>query len=134
MTKRPERRQVARLTVPVQFSGPGREAHEVRLVDLSPKGARIEHFRPLPNWTLCILVLPPALGGIRLQGEAVWSRAVGRKQVAEGERLVYYQSGVTFKWLTAAQQTALTAALQILQAAQAAPPPAGREAVGEGGA
>jgi hypothetical protein len=109
---------VARLSLPAELSGPGLEEEQVRLLDLSPAGARIEHCRPLPNWALCFLFLPPALGGVRLQGEAVWSRMVGQKQVAEGKRLVYYQSGVAFRWLTAAQRTALTAALQLLRAAQ----------------
>jgi hypothetical protein len=87
-------------------------------VDLSPQGARIEHFRPLPTWTPYFLDLPRALGGIRLQGEVLWSRRGGRKRVVAGKRLVYYQSGLTFRWLTTEQRAGLAAALEILTAAQ----------------
>ncbi len=127
MVKRRERRHIARLTVPLQLSGPtGPEARQLRLWDLSADGARIEHFRALPDWSISFVELPPALGGLRLQGEVVWSRVVGWKRVADGRRLVSYQSGVTFRWLTAAQQTALTSALQVLgdtQEPAATPPP-----------
>ena len=123
MVKRPERRHVARLSVPAHLSSPGLEAHEVRLVDLSPLGARIEHFRPLPGWNTCFLVLPQSLGGVRLQGKATWSRVVGRKLGAEGEPQLYYQSGLTFLYLKPDQWAGLTAALEILQAAQEARPP-----------
>ena len=125
MDNRPERRHLARLSLPAELSGPGLEAHEVRLCDLSPQGARIEHFRPLPDWNMCLLVLPQALGGLRLQGKAIWSRALGRKQIAKGEKQVSYQRGLTFTFLTPDQREGLTAALKILEAAQEAPPPAG---------
>jgi len=118
MVENRERRRVARLPVPLQLSGPGPEAGQVRLCDLSPDGARIEHVHALSDRTLCFLDLPRALRGVRLQGEVVWSREVGWKQGAEGKSLVYYQSGLPFRFLTAAQQTALTFALQILRAVQ----------------
>lgn len=53
MAKQPERRRVARLLIPLQFSSPGLEEQPVRLVDLSREGARIEHARPLPDWNKC---------------------------------------------------------------------------------
>jgi len=118
MTKQIRRRHVARLLVPAQLAGPRRGLHQVRLVDLSPQGARIEHFRPLPTWTPYFLDLPRALGGIRLQGEVLWSRRGGRKRVVAGKRLVYYQSGLTFRWLTTEQRAGLAAALEILTTAQ----------------
>jgi hypothetical protein len=89
-----------------------------RLADLSTQGARIEHFRPLPEWTPYVLDIPRALGGIRLQGEVLWSRRAGRKRVLRGKRLVYYQSGLIFRWLTPAQRAGLVAALDILKGAQ----------------
>ncbi len=67
----------------------------MRLLDLSPRDARIEHVRQLPDWTLYLLDLPRALGGVRLQGEVLWSRVSGYKAVGPGKRLVYYQSGLT---------------------------------------
>ena len=118
MAMTPERR-VARLLVPAQIAGPRRGLHQVRLLDLSSQGACIEHFRPLSDWTMYFLELPRALGGVRLQGEVLWCRKGGRRSVM-GKRLVSYQSGLTFRWLTPKQRAGLTAALEILQATQKA--------------
>jgi len=123
MATRPERRRVARLPIPSRFSGPGLEEQPVRLLDLSREGARIEHVRPVPDWNLCVLTLPPALGGIRLQGEVVWSRVMGPKLGPKGAPQIYHQSGLTFILLTPAQQDALAAALKRLKAAREPPPP-----------
>ncbi len=117
-----ERRRVARLPVPSQFNSPGLENEAVRLVDLSPEGACFEHVRPLPDWDTCFVVLPPALGGVRLQGELVWSRVGGRQPGADGKGQIYYQSGLHFTLLTPEQQAGLTAALHILKAAPESPP------------
>ena len=118
MATRRERRHVARLIVPAQLGSPRLGLQQVRLCDLSPEGARIEHFRPLPKWTLYFLDLFRVLGVVRLQGEVAWSRMGGRKPVAPGNRLVYYQSGLIFRWLTPEQQAGLAAALEFLTAAQ----------------
>ena len=124
MATSPERRHVARLTVPSHLSRPSpREEQEVRLVDLSPEGARIEHLRPMANWSMCFLDLPWALGGVRIQGEVIWSQAGESKPAADGKRLVHYQSGLAFRFLTPEQRAGLTAALEILQAAQEAHAP-----------
>jgi hypothetical protein len=42
----------------------------------------------------------------------------GHKPVA-GKRLVYYQSGLIFRWLTPEQQAGLAAAMKLPTAAQA---------------
>ncbi len=123
MTKTPER-HVARLLVPAQLAGPRRGRHQVRLLDLSPRGARIELIRQPPDWTLYLLDLPRALGGIRRQGEVLWSWVSGYKAVGPGDWLVVYQSELTFRWLTPEQRAGRTAVLERLSAAQAAPPPA----------
>jgi len=96
----------------------------VRLLDLSPDGACLEHPRPFANWDPCFMDLPPALGGIRLQGEVIWSRVGGRTPGAEGKQLVYYQSGLHFTLLTPEQLAGLMAALEILRSAQGASAPA----------
>ena len=85
MAKPPERRHVARLTIPAELSGPWQEGELVRVVELSAEGTRIEHLRPVPGWDVCFLDLPPALGGTRLQGRVVWSRLAGRKPMAGGK-------------------------------------------------
>ena len=119
MAKDPERRHVARLTIPPHLSRPSpREEQEVRLVDLSPQGARIEHLRPLADWGICFLDLPWALGGVRIQGKVVWSQAGESKPAADGKHLVHYQTGLTFRFLTPEQRAGLTAALEILRAAR----------------
>ncbi len=123
MAKQPERRRVPRLPIPSHLRGPGREEEPVRLLDLSPEGARLEHPRPLPDWKVCSLTLPPALGGGRLQGEVVWSRVLQRKRGPKGLGQLYHQSGLSFLLLTPAQQDALAAALKRLKAARERPPP-----------
>ena len=63
MVKTPERRHVARLTVPVPLSGPGLGSQQVRLCDLSPLCARIENVRPLLDKgkaSHCLFPGPPA--------------------------------------------------------------------------
>ncbi len=117
MGTRRERRHTVRLGVPSLLCSLGREDEEVRLVDLSPAGARIEHVRLIPDWKKWFLVLPRALGGARLQGEVVWSRVAGVRRNAEGERLVFFQSGMLFHLRTPAQRAGLAAALEILRAA-----------------
>ena len=123
MAKQSERRLVARLPIPSRFSGPGLEQQAVRLLDLSREGARIEHVHPVPDRKLCDLTLPPALGGVRLHGEVIWSHIAGYKPVVEGKSGLVYQSGLTFRWLTPKQRAGLAAALEILKAAQEPPPP-----------
>ena len=115
MARIPERRHVERLPVPAQLAGPRRGLHQVRLLDLSPEGARVEHVHPFPDRRLCFLDLPPALGGGSLQGEVVWSQEGGRKEVAEGDWVVSFESGLRFTVLTVGQQASLTAALDIVK-------------------
>ena len=116
MGTRRERRHIVRLAVPSLLCSLGLQDEEVRLVDLSPAGARIEHDHRIPDWKKWFLVLPRALGGARLEGEVVWSRVAGVRKNAEGERQVFYQSGMVFRLRTLAQQAGLAAALEILNA------------------
>ncbi len=118
MTTTPGRRRSPRFPVPAQLSGPWREDQLVRVIELSAEGTRIEHLRPVPDWGLCLVDLPPALGGTRLQGRVVWSRVAGGKPVAGGNWQDYYQSGLAFTPLTREQQDAVAAALEILKSVQ----------------
>ena len=135
MANIPERRHNARLTIPSQFSDPGLADQQVRLVDLSPKGARIEHLRVLVDRSMCFLYLPRALGGVRLRGQVIWSHITGFKPVVGGKSGVVYQSGLTFALLTPEQRAGLARALEILRSGQGASPPArpAGEAPGERG-
>jgi hypothetical protein len=122
MAKGLDRRHVARLPVPSQFSARGLALQPVRLIDLSPKGARIEHSDPLNEGLRCVIDLPPTLGRGTLSGRVVWTKLHRDEQGLEGERQRYYRSGLTWTGLTPEQQGALTAALELLTAAQGAPP------------
>ncbi len=115
MVETSERRRVARITVPWHLTGPGLEVRLVRLLELSAEGARIEHPEHLHEGLVCYVDLPPALGRVRLTGEVVWTRLHKGEQTFEGDKHVYYQSGLTFVGITPEQQTALAAALEILR-------------------
>ncbi len=120
MTETTERRRVARITVPSQIRGTGLENREVRLLDLSSEGARIAHEQVLQPGAPCALILPPALGPVRLPARIVWSQLSGGEQTLAGERLLH-QSGLAFRGLTPEQQTALAEALTKLQAVRGTP-------------
>ncbi len=117
MAETPDRRRVARITIPWHLSGPGLELRLVRILDLSPDGARIEHLEPLREGVVCFVDLPPALGRFRLSGRVVWTAVRGSEQTLEGERRLHYQSGLAFTGVTPEQQTALARALETLKAA-----------------
>ena len=123
MTNRPERRHLARLTIPSRFSGRGLEQQPVRLVDLSPKGARVEHPKRLNAGLMCFIDLPPALGHGSLSGRIVWTKLHRNEQTLEGKRQHYYRSGLAWTGLTPEQQGTLAAALELLKVAQKDPPP-----------
>ena len=118
MAKGVERRRSARLTIPSQLSDPGLETQRIRLVDLSPEGARIEHRDPLQPGMPCVVDLPPTLGRGSLSGRVVWTTLHRNEQTLEGERRHYYRSGLIWTWAAPGELGALTAALHILNAAQ----------------
>ena len=113
-----DRRRVARLSVPRRWGGGDLELHLVRLLDLSPRGARITHRQPLHAGGIGYVDLPPALGTVRLLGRVAWTRLQGTEQTFEGDRRSHYESGIEFTSLTSAQEKALADALSTLQAAQ----------------
>ena len=117
MVETPTHRRVARLSVPRRLSDPGLEIRLVRLVDLSPEGVRIEHPEPLNEGLACFIDLPPDLGRVRLTGRVVWTKLQKAEQTLEGERHVYYHSGLTWTTLSSEQQSTLAAALDKLRAA-----------------
>ena len=118
MAKGVERRRSARLTLPSQFSDHGLAVQRIRLVDLSPEGARIEHRDPLQPGMPCGVDLPLALGRGRLTGRVVWTTLHRNEQTLEGERQQYYRSGLIWTWAAPGELGALKNALRILKAAQ----------------
>jgi hypothetical protein len=115
MVETPERRRVARLTVPSHLGGFEVQFRLVRLLDLSAEGVRIEHPGHLHEGLVLFVDLPPALGGVRLLGKVVWTRLRKGEQTFEGDKHITYQSGLAFIGITPEQQTALAAALVILR-------------------
>ena len=111
----PERRQVARITVPQQLKGAGLERRLVRLVDLSATGARIEHTDPVHEGLVCDVDLPPALGRGRLKGKVVWTKLHKRGQTFEGDTRIFYQTGLAFLDIRPEQQAKLADALRLLE-------------------
>jgi hypothetical protein len=115
----PDRRCVARLTIPWQhFTRPGLELRPVRLLDLSSLGVRIEHAEPLHEGVVCYADLPPALGRASLTARVVWTKLHKAEQTFEGDKHRYYQSGLVFVGLTPEQQQKLAVALQTLKASE----------------
>ena len=116
MAKIPERRLSVRLTIPSELRDGLLEWHDVRLLDLSLKGARVEHYHSFPEGHLCFLELPLALGRIRLQGQVIWNELADRREAAKRLDWVPYQSGLRFTRITPEQRAGLTAALKRLKA------------------
>jgi hypothetical protein len=112
MADMPDRRRVARLVLPSHLRGQLLGSQEVRILDLSPIGVRIEHVEPVRPGASCILEFPPPLGPVQLTARVVWSLVRGAEQTPEGERRLHYQSGLAFIGVTAEQQAVLADALE----------------------
>ena len=118
MTEMAERRRVARVAVPWHLNGWVSETREVRLLDLSTSGVRIEHVEPLRPGSSCTLELPPPLGSLHLTARIVWSLVRGGEQTPDGERRLHYQSGLAFTGISPDQQTVLAGALGNINATE----------------
>ena len=90
MTDHQKQREVPRIALPQRPTARARATLEVRLLDLSLKGARIEHLNLLRPNSACDLELPAALGFLVLAAQVRWSRVDGTEPRAEGERLLIY--------------------------------------------
>lgn len=111
-----ERRRVARIPIAGRFGARAQARTDVRLIDLSPDGARIEHLDLLRPRSTCIFELPPAFGSSVLSAQVIHSSVIDTVQTSGGERLLRYQSGLAFFGATSDQQTALSSALERLAA------------------
>lgn len=111
MSQYPTQRGAPRFLVADRLGGLAAATLEVRLVDLSLSGARIEHDNPLRAGSVCHFEFPPTLGSLVLQVRVVHSALLGRGEAAEGESHGRYQSGLRFVNLTPDQQVALAAVL-----------------------
>ncbi len=116
MGKETDRREVARTAVPRRPRVKASEVQEVRLLDLSLKGARIEHLDVLQPGAPCHLQLPPTLGSLSLSAQVVWCTVVGRKPSPDGNRQFVSRTGLRFTKLTVTQETTLAGTLHELAA------------------
>ncbi len=118
MATRPDRRRVARLTVPAPLRDADLAHHPVHVLDLSRHGARVQHQTLLHHDVVYYLDLSPALEALRLTGRLVWMSLRRTEQTLEGVQRAYYESGIEFTGGTPEQQAALARALEKLQAVQ----------------
>lgn len=109
-----ERRRAPRIVIAGRLGGRAHAILDVRILDLSVTGARIEHLSPLSPGTPCTLGLPPAIGSMVLPARVVRSVVSGSEQSPGGKRLLRYQSGIEFMGITAEQQATLASTLDKL--------------------
>jgi hypothetical protein len=114
MTEGQERRAVGRTGLVECPPARVRGLREVRLLDLSPAGAQIEHLDLFRLGASCALDLPPPCGALSLPAQVVWCAVVGRKRKLGGDSHLVARSGLRFTTLTAAQRAALADSLRYL--------------------
>ena len=112
MTALPERRRGRRIVVPGRPGGWVRATLDARLLDFSDSGVRIEHHNQLRPGFAFTLELPPAIGGLVLTVHVVRSIVVGTEESPTGDRLLRYESGLTFVNLAGEQREVLEAILK----------------------
>jgi hypothetical protein len=115
-----ERRQLPRISLPWQILARVRDVREVRLLDLSVGGTRLEHLGLLRPGAHCEVELPALLGDLCLPARVTWSFVIGRRRGFDGDRRLLSHTGLRFAPLTATQQTTLADALQRVTARQGA--------------
>lgn len=102
-----DRRAAPRATLVDRPAARAREAQEVRLLDLSRDGARIEHLDLLRPGAPCSLELPPPFGPLTLPAQVVWCTVIGRTRRPGGDSHLVSRSGLRFTRLNVAQHAAL---------------------------
>lgn len=116
MLKYPQQRGAPRFLVAERLGVRAGATLEVRLVDLSATGARIEHAHPLTPGSNCTFEFPPTFGALVLSARIVHSIPLTDSESVEGDEIRHYryQSGLTFVEVTAEQQAVLEAVLERL--------------------
>jgi len=102
-----ERRKVPRVPVTASVGARARATLEVRLVDLSVTGARIEHSELLRPGSACAFQFPPAIGSLAVSARVIHSTIIGAMQDSDGARQLRYQTGVQFVGVTPEQRIVL---------------------------
>jgi hypothetical protein len=94
---------------------------DVRLVDVSLTGARIEHRDVLRPGSTCTFEFPPALGGLLLSARVVHSTVVGAEPGPGEQPVARYQSGLEFVSIKADQHALLAGIVERLGERSSAP-------------
>jgi hypothetical protein len=117
MTETQERRAVPRTGLVERPAARVRGLREVRLLDLSPAGAQIEHLDLFRLGASCALDLPPPCGALSLPAQVIWCAVIGRKRKLGGDSRLVARSGLRFTTLTEAQHSAIADSLRHLATA-----------------
>ena len=117
MSEASERRAVPRAGLVERPAARVRGLREVRLLDLSPAGAQIEHLDLFRLGASCSLDLPPPCGALSLPAQVIWCTVIGRKRKLGGDSHLVVRSGLRFTRLTEAQHAAIADSLRHLAAA-----------------
>ncbi len=112
MAKVQKQRRTPRFAVPGRLTLRARGTREVRLLDLSIGGARIEHLDILRPGSPCVLEFPPTLGVPPVSAQVAWSRVLGTEPSPDAKWPARYQSGLTFVGVTTRQWAALARSLE----------------------
>jgi hypothetical protein len=112
MDETQDRRRAPRIHVAGRLGARARATLDVRLLDVSVTGVRIEHYDVLRPGSIYAFQFPPALGPLTLSTKVAHSTVIGAEKTPEGERLLRYQSGLTFIAITAEQQASLAGILE----------------------
>jgi hypothetical protein len=113
-SKPSERRRAPRLRVGGRMGAQARAWLDVRLMDLSLTGARIEHRDVLQPGSTCTFEFPPALGGLLVAVRVVHSTIVGGVPGPGEQPHARYQSGLEFVGLKADQRARLAGIVERL--------------------
>ena len=106
------RRRHARLMLREPMRDPRSAQHEVRILELSLGGARVEHTAILRPGGVHRLHLPLGNRPVAIQCLVVWSEAKGRAKGEPRGAALRFHSGLEFRNLTPEVQALLTAFLQ----------------------
>ena len=108
--RRENQRRHPRITCSHPLGADVSARHEVRLLDLSLGGARLEHTAVLRPGTTCDLRVPLQGETVTLTGRLVWSNVIGQAERPEAGLL--FQSGLAFEDVPQVTRARLTAFLE----------------------
>ncbi len=114
MAERQERRTVVRVALSGEHTVRTHDGVEAHLLDLSLRGARVEHFGILRPGSCYLVQLPADLGSLRLPAQVMWCTILRAEWRIDGDRHLRSQSGLWFTNMTEPQRIALAGILQQL--------------------